>query len=282
MTKLREASPATLVELIREGLERTPDAVLYRFLRYPRSGEVVADEWTYRRLDSYARSLAARLGDTASPGARALLVSSTPADFIGAFFGCLYAGIIAVPVYPPSDARRASSLERLHAIFRDSEAELVVTPGAWVDQVKEAAGGRAVDQDALGDGEGWDRPPLRSTTTAMLQYTSGSTGTPKGVILTHGNLLANMAMAKRGFSFEEGLGVVAWVPLFHDLGLSLALAAPYNRGTATILAPEAFLRRPARWLEAISRYGATLSGAPNFAFDLCALRVTPEEQRGLD
>ncbi len=285
-------------DLIRQRLHSHDEHVLFRFLPDNdhgggSSGSGNNDtvdgvlEWTYGAFDHMARALAVDIARHAQPGDRALVIAPTSADFVLSFFGCLYAGVVAVPVYPPSEARRASSLDRMQAIFADCEARLIVSTSGLIAafaEVDELRGARTIASDALDmrAAASWTAPALDRTSAAMFQYTSGSTGSPKGVMLSHGNLLRNEEMFQAGYRLQHGCRVVCWIPLFHDLGLSLLLAAPFNGGSATVMSPAAFIKRPARWLEAISRYRGQFSGAPNFAYDLCTTRVSADEAANLD
>ncbi|HEY0782568.1 MAG TPA: AMP-binding protein, partial [Thermoanaerobaculia bacterium] len=208
-------------------------------------------------------------------------------------FGCLYAGVVAVPAYPPRANDRRQ--ERLAAIARDAEPRAILTTGAIVAslagreglaaRLPELAAARFVATDELPASLGADRdaPEPEPRSIAFLQYTSGSTATPKGVQVTHANLLANERMIGAAFGMSAESVVVGWLPLYHDMGLIGNVLQPlFCGGRCVLMSPVAFLQRPRRWLEAIARHRATTSGGPNFAYELCVRKVPPEDRRGLD
>ncbi|WP_437688570.1 amino acid adenylation domain-containing protein [Sorangium sp. So ce176] len=282
------AEPATLVALLRRRAEQRPSAHAYTFLL---DGESDARSMTYGELDLRARALAAELQAGARAGERALLLVPPGLDFIAAFFGCLYAGLVAVPVPLP---QRKSGLLRVLAIVRDCRPSVVLTTEALLGAVAmlrddpsltELSHLRFMTVDAVQDGQGdaWRAPRVTAETLAFLQYTSGSTGTPKGVVLTHGNLLRNELMIQRAFAHTEESVIVGWLPPHHDMGLIGNILQPLYVGVPCVqLSPDQFLMKPRRWLEAISRYRATTSGGPNFAYELCIRKIPPEQRGGLD
>ncbi|WP_437277994.1 amino acid adenylation domain-containing protein [Sorangium sp. So ce375] len=282
------AEPATLVALLRRRAEQRPAGHAYTFLL---DGETDARSMAYGELDRRARALAAELQAGARAGERALLLVPPGLDFIAAFFGCLYAGLVAVPVPLP---QRKSGLLRVLAIVRDCRPSVVLTTDAFLGAVAmlrddpslaELSHLRCMAVDAIRDGQedAWRAPRVTAETVAFLQYTSGSTGTPKGVVLTHGNLLRNELMIQRAFAHTEESVIVGWLPPHHDMGLIGNILQPLYVGVPCIqLSPEHFLMRPRRWLEAISRYRATTSGGPNFAYELCIRKISPEQREGLD
>jgi len=276
----------TVVDLLRWRAQERGPALAYTWLDDREERET---HLTYAQLDARARALAAHLQARTRPGDRVLLVYPNGLDYLTAFFSCLYAGVIAVPVYPP---RLNRSLDRLEAVVQDAGAALALTTAAVLGQIE----GRRNDTpflqslswcatDAIDEAEAsaWKTPVLTNSSLAFLQYTSGSTGTPKGVMISHGNLLANERMIQKSFGHDESCTVVGWLPLYHDMGLiGNALQPLYVGGRLVQMSPVSFLQKPRRWLEAISRYRATTSGAPNFAYDLCVRRVTPEMIKALD
>ncbi|HEX3128033.1 MAG TPA: AMP-binding protein, partial [Thermoanaerobaculia bacterium] len=210
--------------------------------------------------------------------------------FAAAFLGCLYAGVVAVPVFPPHPRR---THPRLVSIARDASPRLLLTTTALLPRVEGLAGripglaatARVVATDAVEPerSAAWKDPEAGEETLAFLQYTSGSTSTPRGVLVTHGNLLHNEEMIRQAFGHSDSTLVLSWLPLYHDMGLIGGLLQPLYAGARCILmSPMAFLQRPARWLEAISRYRATSSGGPNFAYELCARKVGEEVRARLD
>ena len=278
--------PATLIDLLQYRAEQQPHRRAYTFLR---DGETDAVHLTYGELDRQARSIGAQLQHLGATGTRVLLLYPAGLEYIAAFFGCLYAGAIAVPAYPP---RLNRSIERLQAIVDDAQATVALTTtpilskvATWAEQGTALTALQWVDTDQLAENleHDWQAPAVGSDALAFLQYTSGSTGTPKGVMLSHSNLLANLRMIQQSFRHTPDSIGVSWLPLYHDMGLIGCLLQPLHVGFPCIfMAPMAFLQRPVRWLQAISRYHATGSGGPNFAYDLCARKITPAQRAGLD
>jgi amino acid adenylation domain-containing protein len=276
--------PATLVELLRSRAERHPDRTAFTFLL---DGEQEGDSLTYAELERDARRVAALLQQSGLGGERALLLYPPGLAFISAYFGCLYAGVVAVPVFPP---RMNRNLDRLHSIIADAGARAVLATDDVIAGLRQhmettpaLAALRCFSTESLTGGPAWTDPGILPDDAAFLQYTSGSTSTPKGVQVTHGNLLANERMMREAFGHSEGLVVAGWLPVYHDMGLIGNVIHPlYMGGTCILMSPAAFLQKPLRWLNAVSRYGAETSGGPNFAFDLCADRVAEEEKAGLD
>ena len=282
----REAS--TLVQLLRWRAERQPRQRAYTFLGGSQ-GEADETPLNYEELDRQARAIAARLQHLAPPGSRALLLYPSGIEYIQAFFGCLYAGVIAVPTYPP---RRNRPNEAFMALLRDSQANVMLTTKAIltdierdISQGSELRGVHwlATDEIANDSPDDWRDPDVRPETLAFLQYTSGSTGNPKGVMVSHANLLHNERMIQQAFGHTERTIVAGWLPLFHDMGLiGNVLQSLYLGVPCILMPPMAFLQRPYRWLQAISQYRATTSGAPNFAYDLCARKITEKQAESLD
>ena len=265
----------TLVELLEDRAARAPTSTPYIFLE---DGDDDARSLTAGDLRARAAAIAAAILDAGTrPGDRVLLVMPPGLDYIAAFFGCLYAGAIAVPAYPPDPRRLARTLPRLISIVEDADARALVTTPAiatLVPAIPELAALRtiAVDDSQITDAP---RVVVAPDTIAMLQYTSGSTTTPRGVILDHAALLANLAAMSAAFELaDRPPRIVSWLPPFHDMGLIGAiLTALYARGTTIAMSPLHFLQRPARWLRAISKYRADISGGPNFAYDLCVRKI---------
>ncbi|HVT57970.1 MAG TPA: amino acid adenylation domain-containing protein, partial [Thermoanaerobaculia bacterium] len=283
------ALAANLVRLLRGLAVERPHARAYSFLA---DGEEEGESLTYAELDLRARALGAALQRLGAAGERALLLYPPGLDFIAAFLGCLYAGAVAVPAYPPRSAR---TLPRLRAIAADARPAVVLTTGAllakaggWTGELPELAAARwlATDEAAaggLGEAADWREPEIDGDRLAFLQYTSGSTALPKGVMVSHGNLLHNEELIRRAFRQSERSVIAGWLPLYHDMGLIGNVLQPLFVGAPCILmSPMAFLQRPRRWLAAISRYRATTSGGPDFAYELCVAKIPPAEREGLD
>jgi len=277
----------TLVDLLRRRAEEHPDKRAYTFLN---SDGVAEGALSYRELDERAQSAAARLQETVAAGERVLLLFPPGLDYISAFFGCLYAGVIAVPAYPPS--RRQGSMARIVSIAMDCQPAAVLTTASILNRfsadLRESGSlaqvqWLALDAPGASMHEAWRRPDVRGDSIAFLQYTSGSTSHPKGVMLTHHNLLHNEESIQKMFRQDEQSIIVGWLPLYHDMGLIGNVIQPLYSGAACVLmSPMTFLQKPFRWLEAISNYRATTSGGPNFSYDLCVRRISAEERASLD
>ncbi|WP_394824896.1 fatty acyl-AMP ligase [Pendulispora albinea] len=280
----------TLIERLFWRNEHAPDEFVFAYLE---DGEREAGRLTYGELTRSARAVAAALKQHARPGDRAILLYPSGLDFIVAFFGCLLARIVAVPTYPPDPSRLARSLERLASVTDDAEPALVLGPRSLLeamsplrDAFASLGAARWLETDTLSAAEDHASPSPadlpRPEDIAFLQYTSGSTSAPRGVAITHGNLVANAILASDSL-FLAGATVVSWLPLYHDMGLMGCILYPVFTGYRSILmSPVDFLRRPVRWLRAISNYRATTTVAPDFAFALCTRRVRAEERRTLD
>ncbi|HEU4510297.1 MAG TPA: beta-ketoacyl synthase N-terminal-like domain-containing protein [Pyrinomonadaceae bacterium] len=278
---------STFVELLRRRSEHHPAKIALTFLQ---DGETEKANLTYADLDRHARAIATTLQKLNATGERALLIYPPGLDFIAALFGCFYAGVIGVPAYPPHLNRPAPP--RLKAIIDNAEVTLVLTTAPLLTNLET----RWADGSSLKDlrwiatetldlntADEWRDPQAVSSTLAFLQYTSGSTSSPKGVMVTHGNLLHNEAMLKIAFEQSEQNVFVVWLPLHHDMGLiGNVLQSIYVGGHAVLMAPATFLQSPFRWLQAVSRYKAHTSGAPNFAYDLCVDKISAEQRSKLD
>ncbi|MFZ5830497.1 MAG: aminotransferase class I/II-fold pyridoxal phosphate-dependent enzyme [Planctomycetota bacterium] len=278
--------PSTLVELLRHRARCQPGDVAYTILV---DGEDDRVDLTYQELDRQARAIATWLEQHDLVGQRALLLYPAGAEFIAAFFGCLYAGVVAVPVYPP---RRNRSLMRIQAIADDCEARVALTTEQVLQRIEplidETPHLKQLTWLATSSirphlEDEWEAPAIRGETLAFLQYTSGSTGTPKGVMLTHRNLMHNSALIAYAFEHTRSGSGVFWLPSYHDMGLIGGILQPMYVGRPNVLmSPMSFLQKPYRWLWAITRYRGTTSGGPNFAYQLCVEKITPEQRKTLD
>ncbi len=277
----------TLMHQLDRHAREQPGAAAFRFIRGP---DFATDDLTYAALRARALRLAQDLRARHAEGNRVLLVLPPGADYIAGFLGCLYAGAIAVPLYPP---RRNRPPERFATVARNSGARFALA-GADVRRQVETALPPALQRELgltwlepageSGAPADWALPYVDENTPAFLQYTSGSTAEPKGVVVTHGNLEHNIGLIAEPFGMTAGevLGL-SWLPPFHDLGLIGNLLAAVDHGAPeVIMTPQAFLGDPLGWLRAISHFRATSSAAPNFAYELCAARATPELVAGLD
>ncbi len=278
--------PPTLVALLEHRAKYQPDATTYRFLVDGDSQEVAL---TNQELDCLARRIAYELQRRGLSGERALLLYPAGLEFIAAFFGCLYAGVVAVPAYPP---RMNRSLDRIQTIAQDAQAKVALTTADVWKRIQTLLPKTPflqhlqwIPTDTIPPGgeDHWEDPGIDGSTLAMLQYTSGSTGTPNGVMLTHANLLHNSALICYAFEHTRSGTGVFWLPAYHDMGLIGGISQPLYVGRPNILmSPMAFLQRPLRWLKAITRYRGTTSGGPNFAYELCLKRIRPEQRDQLD
>src|SRR6185369_9200001 len=278
--------PASLVEVLRWRAINQPDRLAYTFLTDVDSEEA---RLTYQQLDERSRAIAAWLQSVSEPGERALILYPPGLDYLATFFGCLYAGVVAVPVYPP---RKNRNLERVLAIAESAGPTVLLTTGPTFTAVESFCSEheilkrvRCVDTGSLGNEtkDDWREPVVDESTLAFLQYTSGSTGSPKGVMLSHGNLLHNSTLLRQAFEYDSNSHCVSWLPIYHDMGLIGGVLQPLFGGyPCTLMAPASFLRSPVSWLQAISRHKGVISGGPNFAYQLCVERITPEERSGLD
>jgi natural product biosynthesis luciferase-like monooxygenase protein/FkbM family methyltransferase len=281
---LRE--PSTLVDIMRSRACSQGDELAFAFLV---DGETTEERLTYKELDQKARAIGALLQSLEAERERVLLLYPPGLEYIAALLGCFYAGSVAVPIYPPKSGR---AFPRLKTVIDDAQAKVGLTTTATMSKLASLSA-RSLDlktfqchaTDGLdGDLAGaWRPPALSGETLALLQYTSGSTSDPKGVMVSHGNLMRNEWMIQSAFGQTRQSIIVGWLPLYHDMGLiGNVLQALYVGARCILMSPVSFLQRPARWLQAISRYQATTSGGPNFAYDLCARNVSAEERAGLD
>jgi acyl-CoA synthetase (AMP-forming)/AMP-acid ligase II len=276
----------TLVDLLRLRAQNQVGYTAYTFLQ---DGETESISLTYKELDEKARAIAAYLQSMNAAGSRALLLYPPGLEFIAAFFGCLYASVVAVPAYPP---RPNQNMSRLQAIVSDAEATLALTTTSLLGNIESRFAENpefanllwlATDRTFNDLTETWQEPEIDKNALAFLQYTSGSTGTPKGVMISHGNFLHNSALIQKSFGDTPLSRGVSWLPPYHDMGLIGGVLQPLYVGAPMILMPAvAFIQKPIRWLQAISRYQVTTSGGPNFAYDLCIRKIKPEQRASLD
>jgi len=279
-------APNNLVELVQWHLERHKRRRIFLFLA---DGEREAGQLDFATLDRKARAIAGELQARGMQGARALLMFQSGLDFVTAFYGCLYAGVCAVPVYPPQN--RSSYLRRLERIASDCDAKIILGTTSYLAKVGKKlecfetlgrASTLAVDSIDCRFSN-FKMPCLASTSTAFLQYTSGSTSAPKGVIVSHNNLLHNIASMQQRFSLDHNDVIVSWLPLFHDMGLIGAVLQTISLGAnCVVMSPAAFLQKPVRWLRAIAKYRGTTTFAPNFAYELCSARIKRSDIECLD
>lgn len=275
------ASEEHLLHILQRRALETPDKTAYTFLK---DGQDIDGSYTYAQLDLLARAIAKKMGDNAE-NERALLIYPPGVEFVSGFYGAMYSGSIPIPAPPPDPARLKRTLPRLKSIIDDAQAKFILTTrsmmdsilGADSDALSELAGLEWIVTDEIDptEGMGWEIPVEKSRSDiAYLQYTSGSTSTPKGVMVTYGNVVHNCEHITTGFGYDKDCVMVTWMPYFHDYGLIDGLTAPLFHGfPCYILSPLTFIRRPERWLEAISTYRGTHTQAPNFAYELCVSKI---------
>jgi acyl-CoA synthetase (AMP-forming)/AMP-acid ligase II/acyl carrier protein len=277
---------SNLVELLGYRAANQTNQIAFTFLE---SDEGTEQSLTYQQLDTKARAIAVYLQQISKPGDRVLLLYPPGLDYIAAFFGCLYAELIAIPLYPPKNSKKMS---RIQAIMEDSQAKISLTNHQslvnaqlllnkspelqkldWIATDK-------IDENLAQD---WQPISINSKDIAYLQYTSGSTSTPKGVMISHHNALCNSAEIAVSWKTGADSILVSWLPHFHDFGQIYGVIQPiYNGFPCIFMSPAAFTQKPIRWLQTISDYKATHSGAPNFAYDLCVDKIQPEQRENLD
>ncbi|AKT40701.1 type I polyketide synthase [Chondromyces crocatus] len=288
--KLRPSEVSSLVDLLRWRAEHQPSTRAFTLLQ--EDGETEDGHLTYAEIDAAARSIAAQLQSLGFEGKRVVLLFPASLGFVTAFFGCLYAGAIAIPAPPPSPSRIARTLPRLTGIVEDARPVAVLTDRAGLAlspsliEASPALGELrwlAVEEaSAHADGR-WRCPEPGRGSVAYVQYTSGSTTAPKGTLISHGNLLAISEAVREAKSYDEDSRAVIWVPNYHDDGLIHGILQPIYTGYPCVLMhPGTLVARPAQWLMAITRYRATHAGGPNFAYELCLRKVTDAQRERLD
>ncbi|SDI17000.1 non-ribosomal peptide synthase domain TIGR01720/amino acid adenylation domain-containing protein [Pseudomonas flavescens] len=277
--------PTSIAQALMRAAASRPDDLALRFLE--QEGE---QPLSYGQLDRQVRVIGAALAQRCAVGERAVLLFPSGPEYVAAFFACLYAGVIAVPAYPPESSQE-HHLRRLLSILADAEPTLILTTAGLVDTLYGQLAGSvdllpqvlAVDALPVDGGNAWQPPRVDAQAIAFLQYTSGSTAMPKGVQVSHANLEANEWLIRQGYGIDEQDVIVSWLPLYHDMGLIGGLLQGIYSGVPVVLmSPQYFLERPVRWLEAISRYRGTVSGGPDFAYRLCVERIAESKLAGLD
>ena len=283
------SSCQSLLDVLCLRVRNSPHKVAYRFLG---DGELEEAHLTYQALDQQARAIASQLQTVVAAGDRVLLLY--PADavlsFIPALFGCFYAGVIAVPTYPPQIERQWSNFQQrvdqccIQVALTDSSIGRKLQKG-WKHRAEHGNTQQeltwiATDKYADQGHSLWQSPDLNDGSIAYLQYTSGSTGIPKGVVVTHGNVLYNLKMMEQAFEFDDTGRGLSWLPFTHDMGLVGGIFQSLYLGAEIyFMTPLSFIQKPIRWLQAISRYRITASGGPNFAYDFLCQAVTTKREK---
>jgi len=275
--------------MLSERARLQPQRIAFTYLEDGEKPEICL---TYAELDVAAKAIGARLQQSANPGNRVLLAYPHGLDFIKAFFGCLYAGMIGVPTPAPSSAKRDRSLPRIRAIAEDAEPGVVLSPANLrpaIDQLAaQSAAVKAADWFSTEEVSAelslaWQEPRIDGDTLAYLQYTSGSTSQPKGVMVTHRNVLDNEAKIHRTCAHTASTVSLGWLPFFHDMGLVGTVLQPIYVGFNCLLMPPAsVLQQPLRWLRAMTRFRVTATAAPDFAYQLCVDRIPERELASLE
>ena len=282
----RPAQPhGTVVEVVgRHALERG-NATAFSFVRG--DGQPV-DTLTFAQLNERVTAVAQELARAGvHPGDRVLVMYPASLDYICGLLGCLAAGAVAVPTYPPNPGRLVRAGERVAQILDDAAARVAIGKAEHLHALVATLGpeqlcGLDVARPSQGHSE-LRLPTPTPETPAILQYTSGSTSDPKGVLLTHANLMANLQHCLTALAGQPDDIALSWLPPFHDMGLIGGLLGSVFTGVHCVLMPtEAFIRKPVRWLQAVSRFRASILMTPNFALDLCVQRIKPAEIADLD
>ncbi len=284
---LKPYNPPTtsLVDALQYWTEKQPDDTIYTFT----DGESEETKLTFQQFTHRVRSIARRLVAERLSGERVLLLYPPGLEYVAAYFACLAAGAVAVPAYPP---RRNRNMLRIQAIADDAQAKAALVTGDIVDRSGDMLDETpklkqllwiATDEIPSDSHGGWQPVKINPKQLAMLQYTSGSTGTPKGVMLTHGNLMANVQIITYGFEPSRSSSGLSWLPTYHDMGLvGGVLSSMFFGRPSVLMSPMTFLQKPIRWLRGISKYRVSISGGPNFAYDLCTSKITDDQLAGID
>ncbi|WP_133128314.1 fatty acyl-AMP ligase [Legionella nagasakiensis] len=293
----------SFVDVLSHRVQKTPKQMACLFLNKNDGSD--SSQLTYEELDSKARAIAAALQEqNIKKGDRALLIFVPGLDLISAFFGCLYAGVIAVPVYPPINKKLMDKIRRIienaapkimlmteehlkkygrleeknRAIISSHSRRELLLPLQF-----ERLSCLTIESIPAHSSNRWQQPEISSKHLAFLQYTSGSTSYPKGVMISHGNLLDNLSKICQAFDMNKQSILFGWLPPYHDMGLIGNILSPIYGGFPGILmTPFSFLQNPFSWLQNISKYRVTISGSPNFAYDYCVRRIKDEKKQDLD
>ncbi|ORB30739.1 long-chain-fatty-acid--AMP ligase FadD32 [Mycolicibacterium parafortuitum] len=276
-----------LVKHIERWAKVRGDKVAYRFIDFSTERDGVERDLNWADFGARNKAIGARLQQVTQPGDRVAILCPQNLEYLVAFFGTLYSGRIAVPLFDPNEPGHVG---RLHAVLDDCSPSAILTTTAAAEGVRKFFRTRpakdrprviAVDAVPNEVGATWEPVHVEHDTIAYLQYTSGSTRIPTGVQITHLNLATNVVQVIEALDAEEGDRGVSWLPFFHDMGLITVLLSPMLGHYITFMTPAAFVRRPGRWIRAMARKpddtGGVISVAPNFAFDHAAARAVPKD-----
>lgn len=285
---MASSRPTSFVDVLRDHAATLGSQMLFGFSE---DGKTDSATLSFAELEGHARRVAGALQAKGLEGKPVLLLYPPGLDYVAAFFGCLFAGAIAVPAYPPDPMRLQRSLPRLRAVIDDAGVEVALSTAGLVPMIAALAKQHsmpeltwvATDSIPADAADQWRPPVLEADGLAFLQYTSGSTADPKGVMVTHGNLLANSERIRDCFGSSADSRGMIWLPQYHDMGLIGGILQPVFVGFPTrLMSPIAMLQKPARWLQGVSSFGATISGGPNFAYELCLRKVDDATRQQLD
>jgi len=280
----------SLVDILSWRAKHQPHRLSYRFLI---DGEDQEISITYKGLDLRARSIGATLQNYTSKNDRVVLLLPSGLEFIASFLGCLYAKVIAIPLPPPHPARLKKTLAATLRVIEDASPSVALLNSELLESLNSQSEIKRLlsrltlipidQQDKMEKPDQWIKPETAPDEVAFLQFTSGSTLFPRGVMISHGNLISNLNLIEKSFGQTSNSRTVIWLPPYHDMGLIGGILQPLYTGNIVTLMPHLmFLQRPIRWLQAISRFRATTSGGPNFAYDLCLSKIKPDQCEGLD
>lgn len=273
----------TIVSCLRSHAKTQPDTMAFRFLG---DGERESASITFARLDEQARQIARQLQTFEVTGERVLLLLPQDLRFIVAFFGCLYARVVPVPMAVPRPKR---SMSIMLAIARNARPAVILTTRELQSYLEAHLASELPDviwqcmEDINTSPNDWMPDSPKRDELAFLQYTSGSTSMPKGVMVSHANLVHNVESMRQAFSISDQTIYGGWLPSYHDMGLIGIVLAPAFFGVTSVLMPAlSFLQKPVRWLRLISAYRVTVSGGPNFSYEMCVDRIPAEHRTDLD
>ncbi len=277
---------AEMVSLLLKNAEISGDKALYIFLD---DGYTETLRISYKSVVNKAKAVAVELQKNGNKGDHVLLLFPAGVEFIISFYGCFMAGMVAIPAYPP---RRKKVDPRFLSILHDANPSIILaTADIHQDLRKANLEGASLEKTHklsyeeidMNQSKEWINPEVSDKDIVLLQYTSGSTGNPKGILVSHGNMIHNLECIKQSFGFDENMIVVNWLPNFHDMGLIGCLIEPaFVGGSVVVMPPIRFIQKPVNWLKNITRYKGTCAGAPNFAYDYCADKISTEEMADLD